>query len=215
MNYSDFYNDVLLDCPRATTPIALNAIRNTVIEFCQKSRIWQQVLGAVDAVLGTSDYTPAIPSRTELVEVMSAYLSGNEITFKTQDQLDAMFGNWRGANVTGDPLYYTIQTPGQITVVPQPSRTISAALQWRVAMRPSRDSTDFDPSNTFASEFYEGIASGAKARLMFTPNMPYSNLKLGEYHKMEFAKELNRARLRTSRSFGRANLLTQDLPRSP
>lgn len=203
MNFSAFYDDVLLDCARCPVPVALQAIRLAVRELCEKSRIWTHTTAAQPAVANQPSYTIVLPADTEVVSVLGGYYNDQWLEPESQDALDARFGRWQSR--TGGPQYVTHDAPSVAIVVPYPDVVEATdAFRWRVALRPTLASTAFDPSSLFCNDFYSEILHGAKARLMASPDKPYTDLKLAEFHAKNWLAGINRARLSASRSRGRA-----------
>lgn len=202
MNYSSFYDDVLLDCARCPLPVVLAQVRLSVIELCDRSRIWQYTTDDEVVVANQTDYDLALPDGTEVVEVLGGYFNECEIFHKSADWLDSNYGRWQA--LIGQPRFMTQTKPSAVTVVPYPDVVQSTdRLRWRLALRPSRTSTSFDPDGIFCNDFYQDIVHAVKARLMLSPGKPYTNPKLAEYHLKRWLAGVNRARLQANKSRGR------------
>lgn len=172
VSYDEFLPEVLPyvhDCP---TPVALNAIRNACIEFCEKSQWLVHEHDPIPYTANTGNYEFDPPTDTSVVRVFNAWSSDAPLTPKSQDELTAMYGfAWR--EVTGSPIFYTQISPEEIVLVPKPQTVVSQALKMIVVIKPLRSSSAVDP-NLYETHA-ESIAFGARARLYDTPGQPYSD----------------------------------------
>lgn len=211
MNLSAFYDDILLDCSRCPINVALQAARLAVRELCDRSRIWMYDSEEEPVVGGLDSYDIDVPTGTEVVELRAGYFNGALLDAKSFDQLDDLYGEWQ--TQIGNPTYVTSTAPATARIVPYPT-TVQATdvVRWRVALRPTLAATSFDPDGLFCNDFYAEILHGAKQRLMFSPNKPYTNFKLAEYHGAKWAAAINRARIIANRNRSRAELRI-NLPR--
>lgn len=215
MNFTAFYDDVIVDCSRAALGVVLAMARLATIELCNRSFIWQFTTGELATVQGQSAYALPLPADTEFVQLLDAQYDGAPIDVKSVDWLDAYYADWR--NATGTPRYAVKRTEqsgiGGVTVVPTPDAAVASVLRFRVAIRPTLAATAFDPDGNFSGEFYEDIVSGVKARLMASPGKPYTNLKIAEYHFKKFQAGINRARIYALRNLGRIEMRLE-IPRT-
>lgn len=213
MNYSAFYDDVLADCARCPLPVVLQAVRLSVRELCDRSRIWVYDTTEEPAVANLESYDIDVPANTEVVELQAGYFSGRLLQPKSADELDRLYGEWQVQ--LGGPVYVTSPAPDTARPVPYPDTVLSTdTFRWRVAIRPTLTSTSFDPDALFCNDFYEDIVRGAKARLMLSPQKPYTNLKLAEIYARGWMAAINRARIIASRSRTRGDQRIE-LPRHP
>lgn len=169
--YDDFLPEVLQFCPDVPEHIAVNAIRNTCIDFCTRTYYWQINVPSISVVVGQANYVIPTPADTKLVGIISAYYNTNLLIPQPADTLASIYrmGNWQ--EVQGSPQYYTQIVKPEILLVPYPYESRESVLDVRVAIAPLRDSSEV------TSELYENfltvIASGARAILYGTPGQPY------------------------------------------
>lgn len=208
--YTTLFGEVLPDLPHCPVDIATNAIRNAVIEFCDRSQILQFEATLITPVDGQADYTiPGLPTGTVVARILKAWYDGFEIEPKDGDALNQMYGDWRGLT-GGTPRFITMTPPDltKVTLVPPPANPLAGVIfRIRVALRPTRASTDFDPN--VAETYAEDIAHGAKARLMAIPGKPYSNERLAAYHSGAFNAGITKAIARANKGMTRESLSVQ------
>lgn len=157
------------DCSQ---PAAIVAARFASIEF-YKETLWQQEqLEPVDLIAGQAIYELEVPPNTMPAKVMRVEIVGDQrlIEPKTKDELDQLYGaNWTTA--VGAPRYYTQFEPTEICLYPAPATDAPQAMRLLVATQPTPDAEEIDDS--VFNYFAEGLAYGARARLVETAGQPY------------------------------------------
>ena len=201
--YEEFLPEVLQFTPDAPEHIAVNAIRNACIEFCTKTRYWQYNAPAISTQSGKSNYVIETPADTKMVGISFVYFDTNLLIPKGADELADIYrmGNWQA--LTGSPQYYTqIQKP-EIILVPTPFKDETDIVKVRVALAPTRDSSEV------SSEVYENylqvIAHGAKAILYATPGQPYFDKTLARDSAIAFRVGITEARIAITKGLTRAS----------
>lgn len=157
-------------------------------------------------------YTLTFPSGTTLAKGIAVYLNDSPLEPLSPDDLDTEFNNteyaWSGANWRTDlnlPTRFYFQNDDTIALVLAPNAT--GALRVNAALKPTRASTSF-PDWVY-QRYVETIAHGAKARLMLIPTKPYSDPKLGEWHRAQFNDGIAEAKIRVARGTARSALRTR------
>lgn len=109
--YSDLYNWVVPDVPMAPLPLVLNAIRDSVIEFCEKALVYRQELQQI-SVLGptatTTTAASALGALTITVASTTDFVDGSTLTVELDDGT-----LWRG-HVSGTPVGSVITLDGAL-----------------------------------------------------------------------------------------------------
>lgn len=191
--YEEFLPEVMQFCPDVADLVAVNAIRNACIEFCQKTRYWQIEVDPIDVVANKSNYVIPTPADTKMVGIVYAYYQTNLLVPQPPDTLANIYrlGDWR--ELQGSPQYITQIIKPEVILVPQPSFAAAGGLKVRVAIAPTRDSTEV------TSELYENylmqIADGAKAILYATPGQPYYDRALAKECQILFRAGIANARI--------------------
>lgn len=194
--YEDFLPEVLPyvhDCPEI---VALTAIRNACIEFCDRSMWLIYEHPDVPTQAGEGRYPLDLPDFTESARVLEAWHNEFPLTPYSEDQIRRVYQfDWR--SIEGGPRYLTSLTPEEVAVVPMPSEVDAGTLKLIVALRPTRDSVDVD--DTVYNRWAEVIGQGARSRIMSITNQPFFDPVAAAQNRMAFAlgiSEASRERLR-------------------
>lgn len=197
-----FLREVMPYCPDVMELVALNAIRNSAIEFCKETTTHRLDMTAVSGVADQAEYTITVPASTQLAEIVQIKYSGLSIIPKSVEELRAFYPYQDWTTLEGQPTFYTQLTPGTITLVPYPTENATDAITGIIALMPTRDATVVydDLYNTYA----EGIAMGARSRLHYTPGTGYFDMNMAEYCKIQFGVAKSIARTRANKGNVRA-----------
>lgn len=201
VNYSVFLSEVLPFVQGCPDPIAINAVRNSAIEFCASTMYWQETQDVVTLQASDFPYDMPAPTGARVIQPLSVIVNGVPIDPKTIDLLDGTSPNWRTA-VAGTPGNYFQPNPDQLTLVPEVQDTVDLIL--RVAYCPLRNSTTIE--GWVYQNYLEGIAAGALARLMAIPSQSWSNATLAQYYLKLFGAAVNDATIEASKAFTRGSL---------
>ena len=206
-----FLPEILPDVPGCPSDMAIRALRNTIIEFCEKSFIHQVTLDPVTALEGVTDYDLEPPKGYRIQKIMKMWYLGKEMDPLAPDDIglpDAYRTNIAGYIASkGPPAGYTQKDVDTFSILPIPDQKYSNAITMRVALVPLRDATEVED---FLFELWgESIGFGAKARLMLNPGKPYSNAESATYNQARFVSGLNDARQRALRGNVRSDLRVQ------
>ncbi|CAB4197163.1 hypothetical protein UFOVP1304_37 [uncultured Caudovirales phage] len=206
-SYDDFLPYVLPDVPGCAEIVAIQHIRNAVIDFCEKTLIVQTDLDPVTLIAGQADYDLEPPTNRLVTKVISLFYQNKLLKPTYPDEIpSATFYNSSAINADSrsDPVAWMQKDSTTFSVFPIPKTTESGAITIRAAIKPTRSSTTCD--DIVFEDYAEAIASSAKARLMLTPNKAYFNPNLVATHNQLFLQGVNVARQRSSRGYTRANL---------
>ncbi len=114
---------------------------------------------------------------------------------------------WR--DQTADtPDSFTLPSAGTIRLIGKPTVNITAALVARVALKPTHASTN--AADFLFNDWHEGIAHGAKARLMAVADKPWTNPQAALFHERMYKSAITRAHARTLK--GNSNMSLMALP---
>jgi hypothetical protein len=196
--FEDFLPQVaplVLMCPN---PMVVNAIRNTAIDFCTRTNVWQETQDTESATAIGLPLDLSAPVGAMVVLVLACKIDGQLIPPVTIDYLDDRHPNWEVA--TGTPSNYFQPNTAQLGLYPKPVAAVNVTL--RVAYAPTRASTGID------SAIYENnlttIAAGALASLLVMPGVAWSNPELALYYAAIYAAGTTEALASTQKSFTRA-----------
>ena len=193
VGYEKFLPEVMQFLPDVPEHIATNAIKNTCIDFCEKTRYWQIDIDPIDIIAQQSTYVVPTPADTKQVGIVVAYYQTNLLVPQPPDTLANIYrlGDWRELN--GSPQYITQLIKPEVIVVPKPAFNVPGALKLRVAIAPTRASTEVS-SEIFENWLME-IADGAKAILYATPGQPYADKNAAKECQMRYRAAIANARI--------------------
>jgi hypothetical protein len=207
--YESFFPYILPEVPGAPEPVVLMAIRNSCIEFCERSLILTRDHDPISLIPKVIDYDLDPPiSETVIIKVQRAFVEGSPINALAPDHIhipaiyNRAYEDYEENPST--PQYYLQKDERSITVWPVPDKRYRNGLTMRVAMKPTRSSESVD--DVIFEEYAEVIASGALQRLMSSAGKPYSNIQMAAVNKMMFDRGVNNAKLRMNAGHTRAAL---------
>lgn len=204
--YTSFLDYVLPHVPGCTNEMALLEIKNTIIDFCEKSLILQEDHDPVTAIVNIMDYDLEPPKDRLVVKIMSAWFKGQELDATAPDEVKTpSIYNQRSGYVVnkGDPRLYIQKDARTFSVYPIPDKTSASAITMRVALKPTRSATTID--DLIFEEYAETVGRGAVSRLAISPGKPYSNDKLAAISNALYGAGLNVARDRAQKGYVRAS----------
>lgn len=220
--YYDIVQDVLVDvpgCPRNLIDIAL---RRAGRELCVKSSNWREWI-AVSAVANQSEYQLSSQWDAEIERIVHVQQDGAEIP-KDQYRFD------QGCKLVFEYGYQPTTATGVAAYSSSSAYAVNAQVvyngyfwrclvaiatgeswnqsHWqmddtiglwvRVVLRPAFNATELP--DWILEKHADGIASGAKYRLMMEQGRPWSNPNLAPLHKSVFNDSIDRACVEASRN---------------
>lgn len=199
--FASFLVEVIPYVPNVMDYVAVNAVRNSAIEFCEKTRIWQ-FDSFKDGLSATSaDYTPDVPPNTRLVDIIQVWVDGRLMIPKTSDELTRLYRGQDWRNVGGVPGYMTRRDHQTITLVPYPTVASVGNLTMRVSVAPMRSAADIDTD--LYENYLEAICMGARARLYETPDQPYSSQPMAAECWKRFRKHIGDTKIKLNKGLTR------------
>ena len=194
IKYSDLLQYVLPELPSVSAPLAELHVRNSVIEFCRRSKVWTVEIDPIDSELSQASYDIDVPMGTVLVDIKAMYFDGDELEPTNQGS-----SNRTG---TGQPRTFYQPTPESFDLRPAPSSV--APITMTLAITPSRTSTSLPL--WIAEKYHEGIVAGAKSRLMMIQGRTWSNPQQALLYRSVFEAEVAAAQGDAARTFTRMAL---------
>ena len=205
--YEQFLDYVMPHVPGATKEMAIQEIRNTVIDFCEKTLILQRDHDPVTVVKNVQDYDFEPPTGYLVQKVMRAWFKTTSLTPLTPDQISDPFAFRRkidGENPNKtDPHFLLQKDERTFTLYPWPVETVVEAVTMRVALKPTRDSTSVE--DVIFEDWVEAIAAGALVRLQMSPAKPYTLPNAAAINQQIYMAKTNEARQRAIRGHVRGN----------
>jgi len=222
ISIDDFVDNVRADVPGCPDPAIENALRDAIVEFCNKTWIIQREFVynstvtdaytelAVSPYLEFDGVRPTIPDvGMRPVVVLGAYVTEDAdedyipLTLMSKHEtITRPYAYWESQTTDGLPTHYFAVASDAIRVYPTP--TIDYYLILRAAFKPKPLATQFDEN--LYDDWLEEISSGTKCRLFEMPNKPWTNYEISAYERTKFKTGIGRARMTVMNSFSNARL---------
>jgi hypothetical protein len=203
--YTTLYDEVLPEFPALVQAMALNAIKQAAIEFCDRAWVWVVDQGpiAVAPQANTYDWEP--PTGTEAARPIRVWLNKMPLTPKTAGELSELYGDYMQA--LGNPSFFVQDRPDQLIIVPAPTMIPAVGITAKLAVRPTQAATGLE--TWIMNKYRDAIAHGAKARLFRIPKKPWTDAAAAQgYHSM-FEAAVAKAQLDAVRGFAGAKARTK------
>lgn len=206
--YEAFLPYVLPDAPGCPEVVAIQAIRNAAIEFCEKSLVIVRDHEPITVVTGVVDYDLEPPTDMLVTKVMQAWMENNPIEPMFPDIVreaavyNRLFSSYNSA--PSRPTSYLQKDERTISIWPRPDKKYVNGLTLRVALKPTRSSDSVE--DVVFEDYAEVVAAGALSKLMMSNNRPFTNLPLSTARRNEFLIGMNTARSRSVHGHTRSNL---------
>jgi hypothetical protein len=182
--------------------------RETLRDFCTRTKCWQVLLSPVLSTVGTPEYTLVPPTGAIISQVEEVFFCSDVVGFTGMDDLAGYFAtNWR--TMTAGPVVKATFIEPDILRLHYPPDSASN-IYVRAAMKPSAVAKLIDSTiPAFIFEHWAAeIANGILARFYATPDKPFTNFKLSVERTLRYEQSVATAKLRVARSFGRQELET-------
>lgn len=206
-SYEDFLDYVMPHVPGCTPEMAVQAIRNTVIEFCERTLILQRDHDPMSVVASQQDYDFEPPQGYLVHKIMKAWYKTRELRPLTPDQISDPFlyrSSIAGETPNKTEPYWIYQKDERtFSLNPWPVETVQNALTMRVALKPSRASNNIE--DVIYEDWLEGIAAGALVRLQMSPAKPYTLPNAAALNQQLYVAKTDEARQRAIRGHVRGN----------
>lgn len=201
--WSAFYPDLLPELPLAPLPVVDHWLRNVAIDFCERTKAHVVDLALLDAVAEQMDYTPTLPTETDLVEIRAVWFSGDKLKEKAPAALDLDYGDWKAE--IGQPAAYTQERLDKLLLVPAPSAAATAAIKISAAVKPSLAATGI--SDWLFAKFRLVLVAGVKAKMMAIADKPWTRPDRVQFYSDQYEEGITDATNAARAGF------TQALPR--
>lgn len=203
VSYEVFLPEVMPYVQDVPEVVAVQAIRNACIQFCEETHYLQENLDPMAGIINVGDYDlEANDSNYKVVEIMQAYYGDQLLIPKSQEELNQIYRTSNWEELKGNPYYYFRPRASVIRLVTKPVITEQNKLKVKAAVAPKRSSTTVDEE--MFERFLEYIAHGARARLYNTPNQPYYDPKTAMQYTKLFNDDMAEVRTRVYKGLTRA-----------
>lgn len=205
VSYDQFLPEVLQFVKDVPEFVAINAIRNSCIEFCQETRYIQQHLDPMAGIAKTGTYDLEANDGTyKIADIMECWYGEQFLVPKSIEQLTQIYRTTNWNTLDGNPYYYYRPSSQEIRLVPYPKVTEADKIRVLAALKPSRASTTVQEE--IFERFLEDIACGARARLYNTPNQPYYDARAALEYTKRFNDVMAAVRTQVNKGLTRASV---------
>lgn len=167
---------------------AIHNIRQSAIEFLDKTGVWQESLPAKLTIAGDARYTLDIPAASAPVKVLSYKL--DDVASRVLD------GNAAASNVASARLV------DRETVELSPTPQITGQqMVFVVTLKPTQDAADV--TNEVFEHYAQDIADGAVARILKIAGQSWTNLPESKIREAAFNDAVDKAQWQRQKGFGR------------
>lgn len=174
-SFADFLPFVLPYAPSCPEPVALQYLRQSAIDFCQRTRFWRFV-DEFDVTGDTSELL-VTPNQSSLFEIEMAWFQPTSesrwvpLTRKAYAEIDQALLD-QETNTYTVPNFISQIDYNTVTLIPR----ASGKLRISMFLSPSNDAVS-SPENLF-SNYASTVADGALSEILMIPEQPYSNPNL-------------------------------------
>jgi len=205
VTYDNFLVEVMPYVKDVPEVVALQAIRNACIEFCQETRYIQEHLDYMAGIAGIGLYDLAPNTGTyKIADIIEAWYGDQFLVPRAIEQLTQIYRTTDWNTLQGNPYYYYRPSSQEVRLVPSPKVTEANKIRILAALKPSRASTGV--REEIYERFLEDIAYGARARLYNTPNQPYYDLKTSLEYMKRFNDVIADVRTQVNKGLTRASV---------
>lgn len=199
--YEAFLPEVLPYVPECPEIVAVNAIRNAVIEFCDKSLWLVYEHDPITIYANNGVYELDLPNETISARILDGWVNNLPVVPRGEDEIKRLYPfNWR--EIEGRPMSVTQLDPTEVIFVPRPTDSDVYTAQLLVALKPTRSSLNCDDS--LFERWAEKIGFGARARLHELPGQTFSDPNLALRYRALFNQAIGEAKIERNRGLTRA-----------
>jgi len=183
------------EAPSCPSFIAIEELRNTIIDFCINTDIYLADLSLFQTVTGINEYESAdldIPVGSELNHILDFFCEVGESTAQlseknlTRLEPKSLIGKPSLFDLygKGKPKYYSQKDQETILIAPTPNENYS--LYALYSLKPTATATTIP--NIIVNEYQETIIHGALYRLQMMKDSPWSDVQAADLNKRMYDK---------------------------
>ena len=180
------------DCPKA---LIVEAIRQKVIEFCQRSLFLRQELDGFYTVADDNEYDLSPPVDNNIAQLLMLKVNKRELEPKTQDDMEEIYQEWR--DQSGETQYFFLKNTYTAILVPKPMGVYPVRIL--VALKPTQAAQGVDES--IFEEYKDAIKYGALAYLMLMAEKTWSNPNMSAFYQSQFDAAITDSKMRAEKGY--------------
>lgn len=193
VSWDDYLGEVMPDVYGCPHRVAIDAIRAAAIEFCNKSRVWREILDPdITLADGVEDYTLTPPVNALIMGVHKIQLydpaangapDARPLPMLSHPHFDFYSKRTQDRD---KPRHWLGVEPSVVRFYPIPDDKGYTAKIW-ATLKPTRDSTE-GPDFLY-NDWEEAIGHGAKAKLLAMVGRDWANPQAVQYHQRAFIND--------------------------
>lgn len=204
---TDFLSRLSPLVPGCPQPMALQALRDTAIDFCTRTHVVRAVGDPVTLRPGVAQYDLDLPGGMDAIRVLNAWYGSTRLELAPAQQVTAV-GAYT-ASVSGAPVAAYVLEPATIHLFPTPDAQATEPLVVQFATRPTRQASEVD--DVLFDEWVEVIVAGALARLAVVPGTSFSNADMAVLGAGQYAAGVSAAKLEARKGHVRGDVRVRGL----
>ena len=185
MKYLDFSFYVRSEVQGAPDFIIERAVRDSAIDFCQRTGVYIPEPERVTIIAGVNEYAVTLPTGTELNHIIDIYDNNTPLQPTSYTELLMRLGD---ETERGTPRYYSQRDNTDFYLAPIPDKADTVRVIYSV--KPTSTSTSMP--DTIGKENREAIVHGALYRLQMMSGQPFSNPGAAQMNSQLFEKAVGR-----------------------
>jgi hypothetical protein len=178
---NQFMPFVMAGCMACPESIAIAAIRQACITFCQRSG-WLRRTVKIDQQSKVTAY-PIWSDQDEQIVRINRVCVNDQCYSGQRNRCDFKYGAYR----------FTI-SDGLLIVAPVPQQDKENAIEVHFCATPTHSTCEVDA--TLYHDWSNAIEDGTLAKLYALPNYAFSDVRLAQIKNQQFNEHINRARIR-------------------
>lgn len=185
MKYSDFTIYVKPEVGGAPDFLIERAVRDTAIDFCQRTDVYIAEPEFVGIIQGVNEYAVTIPTGTELNHIIDIFDDKRALRPISYNELIRRLGD---ETTEGNPAYYAQRDNTDFYVAPIPNKADSFRVVY--SLKPTATSTSIP--DTIGKEHRETIVHGALYRLQMMSGQPFADGGAAQANRALYEREVGR-----------------------
>lgn len=193
MLIDDLVHYVRLELPGVMDVIIVQAMAATAMDFCERTRVWDEIQDPVMLIDGVNQYDMEGPTGARVLTIANVWAADRELVPVTMADLMRVLPNWQTAQASQPQYYNAARDRTAITVYPTPMSAQKAPLTFKAQYAPKRTATTLP--DFLGDDHHDALVAGAKARLMVQVNVPWSSPSAGMLHQQAYEQAVAQARI--------------------
>lgn len=191
VSFETLLPDLIPMVPGAPDTLIVRQVRSAVVEFCEKSEVYNEDIAQVTTIPDIYDYELAVPKYTTCHRIMQVAFKGVDLEPISTLLLDQRRPDWRNKN--GNPEYYVKQRSNSIWLVPIPNKLEPLSTHVRACLKPTHDAQGIE--EWMMNDYRDSFVNGALYRLLRQPAKAWSDIRIGAMYGGLFQEGIANARL--------------------